>query len=240
MQISKEIATVRQALDAISGANPDAPFLVNAETGSTLSFLKVQEQSSRLSLMLYEAGLVRGDKVAFLMDNGLLTVRFLLGTIYGGLVAVPLNVRSGVMQLSHMLDDCDAKIVFVEERYATMLMDALAEVHRDVRVIAASADCPLPNFEPVSSAAWPPCPAADDAALLMYNSGGIGKPKAAIYTHRALLAHERNSIAPHQLDQDVERLGRLVKPFLEKSHENQICSEPATRQRPREFAAVSR
>ena len=58
-----------------------------------------------------------GDKVAFLMDNGLFTAQLFLGTMYGGFVSVPLNVRAGVSQLSYMLDHCDAKVVFVGNQY---------------------------------------------------------------------------------------------------------------------------
>lgn len=218
MQIGKDITTIRQALDAMAGTNPDAAFLIGAEIGSAHSFLEVQQQSFHLSLMLHEAGLARGAKVAFLMDNGLLTVELFLGTMYGGLVAVPLNVCAGVMQLACTLDHCDAKIVFVEEQYAEMLAEALAEVHREIRVISVSAAGPLSNFEPVSSAAWPSCPAADDVALLMYSSGSTGEPKAATHSHSALLAHGRNSIASHQLTSADRSL--LVLPLY---HINAEC-----------------
>lgn len=43
---------------------------------------------------LQERGLSAGDKVAFLMDNGLYTAEVFLGVMYGGMVAAPLNVRA--------------------------------------------------------------------------------------------------------------------------------------------------
>ena len=145
-------------------------------------------------------GLERGDKVAFLMDNGLVTAQLFLGTMYGGFVAVPLNVRAGVTQLSYMLDHCDAKVVFVEEQYTAFL----AKLWR-----ASAGTC--------ASSPWTstvPCQLlkagdgrratdflrpADDVALLMYSSGSTGKPKGAIHTHSSVLAHGRNSIEAHQL-----------------------------------------
>jgi acyl-CoA synthetase (AMP-forming)/AMP-acid ligase II len=218
VQIGKDITTIREALDAMAGANPEAEFLISAETGSALSFLELQQQCFHLSLMLHEAGLVRGDKIALLMDNGLLTVRLFLGAMYGGVVAVPLNARAGATQLSYMLEHCEAKIVFVEEQYAQLLQEAPAEVHRDIRVISVSVDGPLSNFEPVSSAAWPSCPAADDAALLMFSSGSTGKPEAVIHTHSTLLAQGRSSIASHQLTSADRSL--LVLPLY---HINAEC-----------------
>ena len=139
-----------------------------------------------------------GDKVAFLMDNGLLTAQLFLGTMYGGFVAVPLNVRAGVMQLSYMLDHCDAKVVFVEDQYAELLREALGSVPRNIRVISVNVEGPMPKFE-TADGLTPLPPDAEDVALLMYSSGSTGKPKAAIHTHSSVLAHGWNSIETHQL-----------------------------------------
>jgi amino acid adenylation domain-containing protein len=199
MQVGKEIRTIREAVEAAARLQPASAFLLSAESGSNISCVELQQNCILLSAMLRQAGLEHGDKVAFLMDNGLLTVQLFLGSMYGGLVAVPLNVRAGVMQLAYMLDHCDAKVVFVEEQYAALLGEALADVRRDIRVITANVDGPIPAFESVSSVEAPPCPGGDDVALLMYSSGSTGKPKAAIHTHATVLAHGWNSIASHEL-----------------------------------------
>ena len=104
MCVCDDWETIREAIDAMAMAQPDIAFLISPESGITLSFQKLREQSSLLVKTLRQADLERGDKVAFLMDNGLLTAQMFLGTMYGGFVAVPLNVRAGVMQLSYMLD----------------------------------------------------------------------------------------------------------------------------------------
>ena len=59
------------------------------------------------------------------MDNGI-AVQLFLGAMYGGLVAVPLNVNAGATQLSYMLDHSDAKIVFVGEAYRDMIQEVTA------------------------------------------------------------------------------------------------------------------
>ena len=199
MPVGKEIGTIREAVDAAAVLHPAAAFLLSAETGSKVSSLELKQNCILISAMLRQAGLAHGDKVAFLMDNGLLTVQLFLGSMYGGLVAVPLNVRAGVMHLAYMLDHCDAKVAFVEEQYAALLGEALADVRRDIRVITANVDGPIPTFESVSAVEPPPCPGVDDVALLMYSSGSTGKPKAAIHTHATVLAHGWNSIASHEL-----------------------------------------
>ena len=135
MAVSENLVTIRDVVDAMAQAQPETAFLIGPETGNSVPFQKLREQSILLSNTLRDMGLERGDKVAFLMDNGLVTAQLFLGTMYGGFVAVPLNVRAGVTQLSYMLDHCDAKLVFAEDQYTALLREALGGVRRDIRVV---------------------------------------------------------------------------------------------------------
>src|ERR1700735_4612871 len=95
------LGTMRAAIDLMASARGEAVFLISPETGRALTFEGLQWQSRSISVQLLESGLKQGDKVAFMMDNGLFTAELLLGLMYGGFVAVPLNVRAGVSQLSY-------------------------------------------------------------------------------------------------------------------------------------------
>lgn len=218
MQVSAAATNIREAMDSMARVQATNPFLLAAETGASLSFEDMKRQSELLSSMLAKAGLQRGDKAAFLMDNGLLTAQLFLGCMYGGFVAVPLNVRAGASQLSYMLDHCDARIVFVEGQYTEMLREMVSGVRRDIRVIEVEPDGPLPAFESAGLECMPESPAGGDAAMLIYSSGSTGKPKGAIHTHRSVLAHGRNSIQAHQLSSSDRSL--LVLPLY---HINAEC-----------------
>ncbi len=196
-----EITTIRGLIDQMAGRQPEAAFLISPETGRILTFQGLQERVRLLSGQLREAGLEKGDKVAFLLDNGLFTAELFLGTMYGGLVSVPLNVRAGVATLSYTLEHCDAKVVFVGEQYAALIKEVMAGVRRAVKVIAASVDglAGAGAGERVDSSEALAVPAAEDMALLMYTSGSTGQPKAAMHSHRTVLAHGWNSICSHQL-----------------------------------------
>ena len=194
-----EILTIRDLIDHAAETRPETSFLISPETGRTLSFRGLQEEARRIAVQLRQMGLERGDKVTFLMDNGLFTAQLFLGTIYGGFVSVPLNVRAGVSQLSYALDHCDAKVVFVEEQYAGLLSEVMAEVKRPIRVVTTDVDGPGPGVETTAPGDMLSAPSPDDIGLLMYTSGSTGQPKAAMHSHRTLLAHGRNSISSHQL-----------------------------------------
>src|SRR5208337_1238910 len=160
------IQTIRDLIDHRAHAQPDVVFLIGPETGSVLTFRGLQEQARFVSIQLQQLRLERGDKVAFLMDNGLFTAQLFLGAMYGGFVAVPLNVRAGASQLAYMLDHCDAKVVFVADEFAALTAGVLAQVRRTVRVIPAGADG-LPAVDTTRpTAASLTVPAPEDAALL--------------------------------------------------------------------------
>ena len=218
MDVIRAINNIREAIDSMAQAKPEIAFLISPETGAAVTFRELKQQSLLLYSMLREAGLMKGDKIAFLMDNGLFTAQLFLGTMYGGYVAVPLNVRAGVVQLAYMLDHCDAKMIVVEDEYTPLLREALGSVRRDIRVISANVDGPLPVFESAGDGQTPPDLMPNDEALLMYSSGSTGKPKAAIHTHRSILAHGRNSIEAHQFSASDRSL--LVLPFY---HINAEC-----------------
>src|SRR3984957_11880515 len=212
-------ATVRDLIDRMAGTRPDIPFLISPETGRVLTFRGLREQCLNLCPRFQQMGLEHGDKIAFLMDNGLFTAQLFLGAMYGGFVSVPLNVRGGVSQLSYTLDHCDAKIVFVGSGYDALIKEILTNVRRSVEVVAADLDaCPEVHETPsVTSDALPPVK-AEDAAMLMYSSGSTGQPKGALHTNRSVLAHGRNSAHSHQLSAADRSL--LVLPLY---HINAEC-----------------
>ncbi len=199
MTAQNEIKTIRELIDRMAHMQPDKPFLISPETEKVVTFRSLQEQSGLLSNELLRAGLAPGDKIAFLLDNGLFTAQLFLGVMYGGFVAVPLNVGAGVSQLSYTLDNSDAQVVYVGEKYSGLIEEVLANVPRTVRVIPADVDgLPVADETSVVLTALK-APEQEDPALLMYTSGSTGQPKAAIHSHRTVLAGARNSICSHQL-----------------------------------------
>ena len=211
------ISTLRELIDQRSAERTSDSFLISPDTGRELSFAGLKEQAQLLYTQLREAGLEPGDKVAFLMDNGLFTAQLFLSVMYNGFIAVPLNVRAGASQLSYTLSHCDAKAVFVESQYDALIKEVLPEATCKVRVLPASVDGNL-TVNTASTTDSAPAPAAEDVALLMYTSGSTGMPKAAVHTHSSILAQARNSVLSHELTRTDRSL--LVLPLY---HINAEC-----------------
>ncbi|HTT76140.1 MAG TPA: class I adenylate-forming enzyme family protein, partial [Candidatus Binataceae bacterium] len=168
-----ETKTVREAIDQMARSRGDDVFLISPETAKTLTFGELQEQSKAISTRLRQAGLSTGDKAAFLLDNGLFTIQLFLGTMYSGVVSVPLNVRAGLSQLAYTLDHCDAKAVFVEEQYLALASEALASVNRPVQLITVGAEAFATDYsQPLGDVSFA-APSPEDVSLLMYTSGSV-------------------------------------------------------------------
>lgn len=191
--------TIRELIDRKAIELTEKDFLISPDTGRSLSFQGLQKQARHVSAWLQHLGLEKGEKVAFLMDNGLFTVQLFLGTMYGGFVSVPLNVRAGASSLCFTLEHSDARAVFAESQYMPLLKEALANVRRSIQVISADTDSLATMGNTLSLNELPTDPAPEDVALLMYSSGSTGQPKAAVHSHRTILAHGQNSICSHEL-----------------------------------------
>ena len=196
---NSEINTVRDLIDRRAQTQPDFPYLISPETGCVLTFKGLHQQARHLCGRFRQIGLVHGNKIALLMDNGLFTAQLFLATMYGGFVIVPLNVRAGLSQLSYTLDHCDAKVVFVGSKYDALIKEMMVEIERPIEVIAADIDsCPEVSMALSMPDTLPPLK-AEDPALLMYSSGTTGNPRGGLHTHRSVLAHGRNCVTSHQL-----------------------------------------
>ena len=160
-------ATVRALVDERAAHYPDRPFLLassgdNAAANDTaprvLTFGAVQRDCATLAARFAEAGLHPGDVVSLFMSNGLQTARLLLGAMYSGLVANPINLLSQASQLRYVIEHSDTRAIFVEPSMHSTIAAALAELRqqgmtRDVALIETALDADaLPEFAPLEVA----------------------------------------------------------------------------------------
>ena len=186
-------------IDRMALERPDSVYLSSPESGIEWTYLELRRQSNRLGLKLMELGFSAGDKVAFMMDNGVFTAGVFLGTIYAGFVSVPLNVRAGRTQLAYMLDHSDAKVVFVSPEYEELLQQVQAELGSDLTVIRADVDHGPGWDQNEPRDVCLPEVLPDAPALLIYTSGSTEQPKGALHTQRTFVVGGWNTAIPHEL-----------------------------------------
>ena len=191
---------VRACIDTRAQTSSDAIFLVAPEPSLEMSFAQLQAQCVLVESKLRGLGLKPADKAAFLLDNGYWTTSLFLGTMYAGMISVPLNAVAGVPQVRYILEHCDANVLFCSDTYREKFADAIAACPRQLTVIRTHEDTG-PDWHAITASIpqSAPQPAGEDDALLLYTSGTTGLPKGARLSNRAVLTGGRNTALAHEL-----------------------------------------
>ena len=142
-------------------------------------------------------GLDRRDRVAVYMDKRIDTVVALFGAAAAGGVFVPVNPLLRSEQVTHILKDCNVRILVTTPERLELLRPALAGCH-DLRCVVVISEQMPPLIEGLTCVNWAerattPKRTAHrvidgDMAAILYTSGSTGKPKGVVLSHRNLVA----------------------------------------------------
>jgi long-chain acyl-CoA synthetase len=207
------VADVSDLVSAAARAHPDAPAVVEAG-GRTTTWAGLEDTVARLATGLGESGVLAGQRVMVAAGNGLEFVSAYLGVLRAQAVAVPVNPGSAVPELARMLADSGSRMVVADRTALPHVREAVAHVRAALAgegtidgidadlLTRAVAPVVVPVGEPAEQGelAWERMPAAEarpvpplqdpeKLAVLLYTSGTSGRPRAAMLTHRALLAN---------------------------------------------------
>jgi long-chain acyl-CoA synthetase len=206
-----------QLLHRTAERYPDRPATVFF--GREAGYRRLDETVDRLAGGLRGLGLVPGDRVALFMPNCPQLVASFYAIWRAGCVAVPINPRATGPELSRQLTDAGAAAAIVLDSLWLGLRDVrLPPTFRHLMVADAADDLPLAlrvsawvlrrgarrgpitgdgasivSLREVVRSGEPGSTQAglgpNDPAVLLYTGGTTGLPKAAILTHRNLVAN---------------------------------------------------
>jgi len=176
---------------AIREGRADKPMLRSDKI--TLSYADALERVNRIAQVLTEDfKLQPGNRVLLRGGNSIGMALAWLGVVQAGLVAVATMPLLRAKELGEVIEKAKPALALCDATLLEELQTAKAQSNTLQTIVPFN----LMN-EPGSLAVlsaqkdgkFTPCPvAADDIALMAFTSGTTGKPKAAVHTHRDVLA----------------------------------------------------
>src|SRR5713101_4369195 len=156
----------------------------------------------RLAGALQARGIGAGDRVALLSFNCHRLLEAYYGVPEAGAIVLPLNVRLAASELSYILNDSGATILFVEKQFLG-LVESFRKDIPEVRTFCQLEGAPETpwlsprNYEDLLQAATPhraDITSIDENSLaeLFYTSGTSANPKGVMLTHRNIYLHAQN------------------------------------------------
>ena len=192
---------------------PESLFLIDPIGGESISSEQALDRIQSIAASIADHGVRKGETVAFAFSNSVESVLTILGIMYGGYLAVAINLVAGDAVISYVLEHSETRLVIADQN-ARVQIESLAQ------------SCAMPpeflelkdittNLE--NSDALRECGTEADG-LLMYTSGTTGRPKGVVLTHSNLLAGGQNTAQAHQLG--PSDCGLCVLPLY---HINAVC-----------------
>ncbi|ANO50952.1 class I adenylate-forming enzyme family protein [Woeseia oceani] len=143
--------------------------------------------------------LERGDRVGLLLQNSAEYVGVFYGTQVSGRVTVPLNFQEPATVIAHLLEHCEARVLFVQRTYRDLKALQAILQERGVEVVVIQRGDVEANdrstWADIRRAATTDCQQyfvdtrSGDLASIMYTSGTTGNPKGVMLSQRNLFAN---------------------------------------------------
>jgi long-chain acyl-CoA synthetase len=193
------------------------PALVEA-SGRTLTWADLDGEVGRVATGLGAVGMVAGQRVLLVLDNRLELVTTYLAALRAQLVAVPVNPRAKDDELAWMIADSGARLVVADaatvadaraaravvrealDSARDVLDDEVVSRAREPRIVVVDSEVQPGEiaFDAIRSAepsTGPARPDPETLACLLYTGSSVDLPRAAMLTHRALLANIEQAAA---------------------------------------------
>ena len=202
--------------------------------GRSVTWGGLEDEVARVATGLGAAGVVAGQRAMVAMGNRIEFVTAYLGVLRAQVVAVPVNPRATSGELARMIADSGSRLVLADAETIATVRDAvrlvraaragdtdeldpdLVDRSHDPRVyvVGAEPEDGEQTYDALRAAAprpVPPLPDPEKLACLLYTSGTSGRPRAAMLTHRALLANieQAAEVEPPMIHGDDVVLGVL-------------------------------
>ncbi len=162
------------ALEAQAQATPGAPALWYQ--GETIAYEALHARANQLARRLQEMGIVRGDRVALVLQRGVDAIVAILSVLKAGASYVPIDLAYPSARIRYIVEDSGARLAIIDADADVRLPDGFPSLNlgsERARIAALSPDPLQLEYSAV------------DPIYVIYTSGSTGQPKGAAVSHRS-------------------------------------------------------
>jgi long-chain acyl-CoA synthetase len=156
------------------------------------TYAQLGDRVARLAGALQQLGMQTEDRVGLLGLNSDRFLEYYLATWWAGGVINPVNIRWSVAEIVYSLDDCDTRILMIDDTFLAMA-ESIAGTAKVRPLLIHIGEGPTPegmlSYEQLIREAEPVDDAfrgGDDLASIMYTGGTTGLPKGVMQSHMNL------------------------------------------------------
>ena len=192
LQFGSQLNLVTELLDQAEQKGwGERPLLRSSQ--QTLSYAQTRHEVDRIAQVLtQDLGLIPGNRVLLRGGNSIGMALAWLAVVKAGLISVATMPLLRAKELGDIIDKAQPTVALCDGQLLGELRLAQAQHPALGRIVAFNVpDQPgsLAALAALKSGPFAACPtAAEDIALLAFTSGTTGRPKAAVHTHRDVLA----------------------------------------------------
>lgn len=165
----------------------DKPAVIEGETGRTLTYQQLVQQSERVAAGLASAGFKPGQPLALVLPNCIEFVLSWYGTLLAGGWVVPIPPLFTPAEMEFEIRDSGAQFAITFQECAAALEDTVKRLFVAGGNWSELVECDVQRSALRSR--------PEDLAGLHYSSGTTGKPKGVMLTHGNLVANLRQDAA---------------------------------------------
>ena len=182
------------------------------------SYRQYADRVARFAGALQKLGVARGDRVGMLAFNSDRYLEFYYGTWWAGGAVNPVNFRWSATEIAYSLDDCDTRILLIDDQFKTVAAELRAK-SKSLSTLIYTGDGDTPegmlNYEQLLADAEPATDVAasgNDLAAVMYTGGTTGFPKGVMLSHENLASNALALVAQGSATGDGRTL--LIAPMF--------------------------
>lgn len=190
--------TIREKIDNLAVQLERQVYLEAPETGETLTFKKLQQECQWFYEVLLKNGAKKGERVILFLENGIDFAISFFGTVYSGLVAVPVNFSYKKQELNYLRKDSEAAFLITSKEIYERTKELFDDDYTEWMTLQERELVLLVLKEKEKSMDQLIQIEREDIALLLYTSGTTGNPKGVMMTNENLLTEAAHITLAHE------------------------------------------